>query len=546
MNTAPGINSHKGSHHATGDITVQPHMPAAAGTHRLVDERATLNPSFWPEKHSFLLLTGITCLACLLRFALLGEKALWIDEIWSIGISRMPWHSFLWTVRNQDPNMSLYYALLHVWTRLGESESVVRALSALTGIATIPALFVLGTRLFGRPIGLVASTLLALNAFHIQWSQEARAYSLAVLLVTLSSFYFTKSVERPSPRNLALYVLTSSLALYAHIYALLVLVAQWVSLLFLKRREVSWKDLFSSAAMVGLLTLPLGLLIYERAQHPWLPLGWLPKPSLHGVYDVLYALAGNADFAGSHGGKAILVAYVLVCLAAFVAWVRAWQSHGRSFDSWRWAFLLCWLFVPVALALAISLVQPMFMSRYLLMCIPPLVLLAAQGIVSLKPAPISVLALIIVVGLATQRLPQYYQHRHTYQEWRLVTNYVINQSRAGDGTIFCIAPGRLLFDYYRDRYHVGFPGYLGLVYPEPGDERRDPKVLDYLPPMSSSLLDSAATRHPRIWLVVYHDTFAATEEARDRIEASLTAQYRDVQKTKFGGVTVLLYSNGGS
>ena len=200
----------------------------------------------------------------------------------------------------------------------------------------------------------------------------------------------------------------------------------------------------------------------------------------------------------------------------------------------------------MALALAISLVQPMFMSRYLLICAPPLVLLGAQGIRSLKPAPISVLALIIVVGLAAQRLPQYYQHRHSYQEWKLVTSYVLNQSRAGDGTIFCIAPGRLLFDYYQDRYQIVFPKYLDLVYPEPGDEGKDPKVLDYLPPLNSSLLDSAVTQHPRIWLMVYHDTFAVTEEARDRIEASLRTRYRDVQKTKFGGVTVLLYSNGGS
>src|SRR5207237_10048583 len=104
----------------------------------------------------------------------------------SIDNSRIPYRSILCIVWKRHQNMIHYYAILHLWMRLGDSEFVVRALSALMGIATIPTLYALGTRLFGRRTGLIASTLLALNAFHIQWSQEARAYSLTVLLVSLS------------------------------------------------------------------------------------------------------------------------------------------------------------------------------------------------------------------------------------------------------------------------------------------------------------------------------------------------------------------------
>jgi mannosyltransferase len=365
-----------------------------------------------------------------------------------------------------------------------------------------------------------------------------------VLLVTLSSLFFVKSIERPSTGNFAVYGLLSVLALYAHVYAVLVLASHWISLAFLKRCDVPWKGLVVSTGLVGVLTAPLGLLILERARHPYFPLGWLPKLSPHVVYDMFYALAGNADFPGSHGGKTILAAYVVVCFITLVSWLRIWWLHGRSFDIWRSAFVFSWLLVPFALATAVSLVQPMLMNRYLIICLPALVLLAAQGIRSIKPAWVSGMVLVVVLGLASLRLPQYYQHRARFQAWKTVTNYIVAKARPGDGAVFCVAPGRILFDYYREKDHRGVNLSLDILYPEPGDLRQDPRTLDYLPALNSSLLDSAAMHHSRMWVIVYHDTFAATEQARDRIEAALAAQYRDSQKTKFGGVTVILYSNG--
>lgn len=498
----------------------------------------------WVERHWAGLLTAMLCLSFVLRSIRLGEKTLWIDEIWSFGIARMPWRAFLWSVQNQDPNMGLYYVLLHFWMKLGTSEFILRAMSVPLGVAAVFAVYTLGARLFNRPVGLVAAALLTVNAFHVQWSQEARGYSLLVLLVTLSSYFFVRSVERPSTRNFVLYGLFSVLALYVHVYAALVLASHWASLIFLKRRDVPWKGLIASSGVAGVLTLPLGMLILQRAKHPWIPLGWLPKPSVQVVYDLVHALVGNADFPGSHGGKLLLAGYGLACLLACVALLQVLRSQGRSWEAWRSAIPLCWLVVPFAMAITVSLRQPMLMSRYLLICIPALVLLAAQGIRSIRPEWASAVAVVIVLGAAVIQLPQYYQHRAHYQEWKTVTDYIVAREQAGDGVIFCVAPGRLLFDYYREKEHSAAGNQLDVLYPEAGDEKTDPKTLDYLPPAAP--LGSAAAGHPRVWLVLYHDSFSATEQARDDFEATLSTQYHDVQKAKFSGVTVLLYSNQGA
>jgi uncharacterized membrane protein len=66
--------------------------------------------------------------------------------------------------------MALYYFLLRFWLTLGGSEGFVRGLSVLFSVATIPITFFLGARLFGRRAGLLASLLLAVNAYHIHYA----------------------------------------------------------------------------------------------------------------------------------------------------------------------------------------------------------------------------------------------------------------------------------------------------------------------------------------------------------------------------------------
>src|SRR5512147_3116447 len=98
------------------------------------------------SRYSFLSPCGIVLVGLFLRLWGLGQKSIWLDEIWSITVARMPFHSVIWSIRNQDPNASLYYLLLHFWINLGQNEFAIRLLSAITGAGTIWVLYVLGER----------------------------------------------------------------------------------------------------------------------------------------------------------------------------------------------------------------------------------------------------------------------------------------------------------------------------------------------------------------------------------------------------------------
>src|SRR3984893_2313686 len=144
--------------------------------------------TFLTPARTALVLIAATLLAAELRLHLLGIISLLIDEAASVHFAMMPWRPFLGLLWSYQGNMTLYYFLLRAWIHLGDSEFVVRSLSVLFGVLTIPAIYMLGMRLFDRATGVTAAALLSVHSFHIHWSQETRAYSLLTLLLVLTTY----------------------------------------------------------------------------------------------------------------------------------------------------------------------------------------------------------------------------------------------------------------------------------------------------------------------------------------------------------------------
>jgi hypothetical protein len=99
------------------------------------------------------------------------------DEAASWTFATLPWNSFWKVMWDYEANMVLYYLILRAWVYLGDSETVLRSLSVIFGVATVFAIYDLGSRLFNRRTGVIAAGFLTVHALHIEWSQQARGYS---------------------------------------------------------------------------------------------------------------------------------------------------------------------------------------------------------------------------------------------------------------------------------------------------------------------------------------------------------------------------------
>lgn len=477
---------------------------------------------------SLLALSILTITAAALRFHSLGAKTFWFDEGVSVGIARLDWVNFARILWRREANMSLYYLLLHPWLRWGNSESFVRSLSVLFAVATIPAMYALGRRLFDSRTGLIAAALLTVNAYHVRYSQEARGYSLMVLLCVLSSVYFLKCLDEPSSRNRDIYAVVSGLAVYAHFYSLLLIAAQWLSLRFLDREAIP-AALNAAWKRIALAVSPILLFVVTTGAGP---LRWIQRPSLGDLWRFAILLSGN-------GGIALLLAYLVAIGCAIFPALRNRLNRRFPRESWRYKFLLIWLLFPIILALILSLARPLFLPRYFIFCLPALLLLAATGLSRIRPAWLLAPALLLFAALSLKGTMAYYQQDFDDErdDWRSVSGYVLGNTQPGDVLLFHVPMGRMPYEYYHSL--AGTSWGPRVLYPSHGDRIT---FLDFVEKPDYLRLGQALTEYPRVWIVISH---AETPSGLDQVATKLTnlanGEHPHVEEREFAGVEVRLY-----
>jgi len=206
----------------------------------------------------------IVLIAAVLRVIFLGARSFWADEIVSVKLATDNWGGFKFWIFSREANMALYYLVLRAWVKVGDVEAWVRLLSALAGIAIVPLLYALAKRLYDDRVAWIAALLVATSACMVEFSQEARSYSLAILLCALSYYYFARALREQRLWSLVAYVLVSVSALYAHFFAALVIGAQAVSVLWLPPKTVKWGRLIASWMVIAIGALPIGFYILKR------------------------------------------------------------------------------------------------------------------------------------------------------------------------------------------------------------------------------------------------------------------------------------------
>ena len=420
----------------------------------------------WPLRVA----AAATALAVVLVLFELGEKSLWYDEAFSIGTIDRPFGDALWRLANWEVNQSPFFLLLAGWWRLGEGETFLRLLPAASTVLAVPALFVLGRRLVDARTGAIAALLLAVHPLAIQWGQQLRGYALVLLLVIVATHLLLRALERPEAAGPALaWAAVAATATYTHFFAFLVVATcvLWVLLM----RPIPRRLLVTAGAAYAVLVLPLGWFLVTREGDP---LSWVPGGSPAAVRSTARDLLG--------GTRPSMVAYVVAASAgtwAAVTVVRAGRTHGSTGSPWRSALPLLWATGPVvAVLVSTATVKPLLETRFLIVVVPGLALLAAVGVRSLGPraGPILLAALLLTSCIG---LRDWYR-QPPHDDWRSVTALVASATDAGDALWTSPRGGVFAVQYYLDRM-----GAEPLVVVRPAPE--DPPAGDRLAEVQSEV-----------------------------------------------------------
>ncbi len=519
------------------------------------DPPATTPPAVTPS--AAFSLSAVVLIAAVLRFADIGGKSIWLDEAFSIALARASWTGFVHMLRTQEANMSLYYLLLRAWLSMGQDEATIRALSAIFGTLTIPVVYALGSYLFNKRAGVCAALFLAIDPMQLWAAQEARGYSLAVFLISCSTWAFAHIVGAGAPERAlragsssasgrsgpgsrtfwwaALYACTSALALYAHFYCAFVLLAQWLSLAGRPRwgrGEGWWGQLLASAAAAGLLLVPL-MLFFLRGPHG--NIEWLGDALRTGIPRTLMAAHTVGGFVGIIGYGGAIIAVIIAAAATL-------RRDGTA-HYWGRLLVLLWVAIPVAIPLAITiLLKPVLDPRYLVVCIPGFALTAAAMVATRRrPGALAWAALVTIVLFEGAGDWGYFAGVRK-EDWRDATRDLLADARQGDVAMFYAPYVRRPFDYYA--------GQSGRSHPDPVILYPDTTYADFQTTRPAgtltSAVDQARATALRTWVVLSHHTGAPDSACAGALDAALRSAFSDMEQRDYPTVTVRLYRRAAS
>ena len=169
-------------------------------------------PSFLKKFLENIDLVIVALLASVIRVLESLKTELWFDEAFTGVLMKLPFNEFLKTV-SIEPHPPLFYAVTKTITLIfGVSDLSLRALPILFGVLSVVFVYLIVQRLFDRKAAAFSALIVAISPFLVEYSVEARPYSMYGFLFLLTFYFFLK-------KNAVGFVLSSVLFLSSHYLA---------------------------------------------------------------------------------------------------------------------------------------------------------------------------------------------------------------------------------------------------------------------------------------------------------------------------------------
>lgn len=309
----------------------------------------------------------------------LDYPSYWYDEIISIkGASEDFGH--IKHVSDWDNNPPFYYYCLSVWIKLfNDSEFYSRLLSVLFSSFSAGVLFIFTNKYFNKTTAIVSSFLFLASNMLYYYSHEVRAYSLVVLIALISSYLFFEIKEKPSLKYIILLGLINFLLIYTHYISGLVLVFQFLIVLFVFPKEQKKAYLYSCLIVFALTFIRftkkqfLHLINFNKSETTF----WLKKSDLNLLMDVLSEVFYF---------KYLVVPLILIILLAFLNNVI--RKDRVKNIIYIYSFLIG--IGSIVVLFLLGKLTPIFLDRYLIFAVPFVIITIAYSFSFLKSQLVSI------------------------------------------------------------------------------------------------------------------------------------------------------------
>lgn len=427
-------------------------------------------PGWTPAARALL---GLALVLALSRFVALGAWGLWVDEAHTLTDA-------LWYFERTPQDYPLGYLAVAAVVRLrggAIDEATLRLFPALCGWLSIPAAAWALRPALGPTRSSAVALLLSVSSWHLFWSQNSRAYTLALLLSLVATGLWLRGLLRGRRLPVAAGFAVGIAAALSHPSAALLLPAWVLAPLLLPLFGARLEPrppvaLLSTLAVLGGVALG----------------GWLV--GVWSTYERVKSGGSVAHFVATTGWYMTPLYLAGAAAGAAIAWRRRRPQDG----------LLALVVLLVAgLALAAATIARVA-AQYVFVLLPYVAALATVPLATWRPSPLrwAVLALLALPPAVDSCL--YFAVRHGDRpRWREAYSYVA--ARRG--------PEDLI---------LGMHAPVGEYYLRPGETWL--RTQDALLPLNSYDFSRGTLRRwrreeRRVWLVVNpEDLMAWTPQAR--------------------------------
>jgi mannosyltransferase len=390
-------------------------------------------------------------------------------------------------VNARDVHMPLYNLLLHNWINFfGNNIFTNRLLSLSFFLVGIPMSFVV-TRLITKrsEIGLYVATLFSFSPFANWFGNELRMYSMLVFFTLCSHYCFLRLYEAKK-NNIFLwfnYFIFSLLGIYTHYFFILFIFCQLIFFLFNQHsfiKGAKFNFLLVYFALATLLSPWISYVKYINTAGSQTPL--LARPSTVDLFNVY----SNHffGFQNDYNNSLVLSMWPLfgvLCLyflqkrnsqGTFIVTKNTKSNSqqlifdvvnkedqlnqtenqhklGSNLFSNKYIYIALMAFLPTAILFFVSVfLRPVFLSRYLIMCLVPTYIIIASLLFSFQGKIAYFLRFGLVAAMMLGLYVQIVSPDIVVKEnYRGIINYVINQSQNTD-VIAVSAPFTIYPFYY--------------------------------------------------------------------------------------------------
>jgi hypothetical protein len=466
-----------------------------------------------------------------LRFLLLDRESFWLDEAFSWGYAKLSLGRLWWEPVDVHP--PVYYSLLHVLLKFGDSPWLLRMPSAAGGALAVPLVYLLARRVAGEWVGIGAALLLATSAIEIRYSQEARSYALLTSAALIVAHGFVGLFARPNQERRviivwsACYCAGSILALYLHYISMLLVGATFMlgTLAVARERSMLLLKTWAVANALILLFWLWWLPVIVSQLREGTPQFTLAPPGLGDIARGVRSLYGESYVYWNWQGGPTFEA-LLMAVGLFGAWVSARRESVVGLLLAAAAFG-----IPV-LEIGLSwTVKPVFAARTISWLIPFYLLLVTIGLMRL-PRTIGIAGFVIALAMQVLGTVTYFMMEENTPWSRLAA-----QLRAGvcPGDVLLVAPGYLQLPFdYATRNHT-----LPVDVFDIGVSRGNALMRGITVDETFARIRAAIVTRPPIWVLAARDYVGPWFNAG---VAPFLGGYDLVDRREFGDVTLSHYA----